>query len=89
MNSPQVPTRISVETLRLLAADAFELEPEDLTEGASFYEELGVDSIQRMEFVVRLERRLGVKFTDDEAGGLDDLSHTFALLKSRGIVVEP
>ena len=89
MNSPQVPTRISVETLRLLAADAFELEPEDLTEGASFYEELGVDSIQRMEFVVRLERRLGVKFNDDEAGGLDDLNHTFALLKSRGIVVEP
>jgi acyl carrier protein len=73
----------------MLAADVFELPPDDIADEASFYEELGIDSLQRIEFVVRLERQFGVKFTDDEASGLDDLIRTFGVLRTKGIVIEP
>jgi acyl carrier protein len=73
----------------MLAADVFELAPGEIADGASFYEELGIDSLQRIEFVVRLERQFGVKFTDEEASGLDDLTRTFGVLRTKGIAIEP
>jgi acyl carrier protein len=79
----------SVGALRALAAEIFDVAPEEMTDDASFYEVLGIDSIQRIEFVVQLERRFGVAFTDDEAGGLDDLGRTFATLRAKGISLAP
>jgi acyl carrier protein len=80
---------VSAARLRDLAAEVFEVGPEEVTEGASFYEDLGVDSLQKVELVVRIERQLGVKLTDEEAAGLRDIGDTLAVLRGKGIHIGP
>ncbi|MEO3930432.1 phosphopantetheine-binding protein [Micromonosporaceae bacterium B7E4] len=81
--------RVSAAVLRDLAAEIFEVNPDEVTEGAAFYEDLGIDSVQKVEFVVRIERQLGVRLTDEEAAGLQDFGDTLAVLRDRGISVGP
>jgi acyl carrier protein len=83
------PDAVSATALRDLAAEIFEVHPDDITEGAAFYEDLGIDSVQKVEFVVRIERQLGVRLTDEEAAGLQDFGDTLAVLRNRGISVGP
>ena len=80
---------VSAAALRAMAAEIFDVSPDEVTEGAAFYEDLGVDSLQKVEFVVRIERQLGVRLTDEEAAGLRDLGDAFAVLERRGISVGP
>ncbi|MEN3608522.1 acyl carrier protein [Plantactinospora sp. ZYX-F-223] len=80
---------VSAAVLRDLAAEIFEVSPDEVTEGAAFYEDLGIDSVQKVEFVVRIERQLGVRLTDEEAAGLQDFGDTLAVLRDRGISVGP
>ncbi|MFY1692666.1 acyl carrier protein [Plantactinospora sp. WMMB782] len=80
---------VSAAVLRDLAAEIFEVNPDEVTEGAAFYEDLGIDSVQKVEFVVRIERQLGVRLTDEEAAGLQDFGDTLAVLRDRGISVGP
>ncbi|GAB3980095.1 hypothetical protein GCM10027615_57880 [Plantactinospora veratri] len=80
---------MSAAVLRDLAAEIFEVNPDEITEGAAFYEDLGIDSVQKVEFVVRIERQLGVRLTDEEAAGLQDFGDTLAVLRDRGISVGP
>ncbi|WP_422769107.1 acyl carrier protein [Plantactinospora sp. WMMC1484] len=80
---------VSAAVLRDLAAEIFEVNPDDITEAAAFYEDLGIDSVQKVEFVVRIERQLGVRLTDEEAAGLQDFGDTLAVLRDRGISVGP
>ncbi|GIG87140.1 acyl carrier protein [Plantactinospora endophytica] len=80
---------VSAAVLRDLAAEIFEVNPDEITEGAAFYEDLGIDSVQKVEFVVRIERQLGVRLTDEEAAGLQDFGDTLAVLRDRGISVGP
>jgi acyl carrier protein len=75
--------------LRALAAEVFDVPAEEITDGAAFYEDLGVDSLQKVDFVVRMERQLGLKLTDDEAAGMRDLGGAIAVLRSRGLSVGP
>jgi acyl carrier protein len=84
-----MPHEMSAARLRALAAEVFEVPPEEVTDRASFYEDLGVDSLQKVELVVRIERQVGVKLTDDEAAGMRDLGDAFAVLRSRGLTVGP
>ncbi|GAA4713164.1 acyl carrier protein [Phytohabitans rumicis] len=84
-----MPQETSAARLRALAAEVFEVQPEEVTDRASFYEDLGVDSLQKVELVVRIERQLGVKLTDDEAAGMRDIGDAFAVLRSRGLSVGP
>ncbi|MEE6262482.1 acyl carrier protein [Plantactinospora sonchi] len=80
---------VSAAVLRDLAAEIFEVSPDEITEGAAFYEDLGIDSVQKVEFVVRVERQFGVRLTDEEAAGLQDFGDALAVLRNRGISVGP
>lgn len=80
---------VSTAVLRDLAAEIFEVDPDEIIEGAAFYEDLGIDSVQKVEFVVRIERQLGVRLTDEEAAGLQDFGDTLAVLRDRGISIGP
>lgn len=84
-----MPQETSATRLRALAAEVFDVPTEEITDGAAFYEDLGVDSLQKVDFVVRMERQLGLKLTDDEAAGMRDLGGAIAVLRSRGLSVGP
>lgn len=80
---------VSAAVLRDLAAEIFEVSPDEITEGAAFYEDLGIDSVQKVEFVVRIERQVGVRLTDEEAASLQDFGDALAVLRDRGISIGP
>ncbi|MBE1489955.1 acyl carrier protein [Plantactinospora soyae] len=80
---------VSAAGLRDLAAEIFEVSPDEVTDAAAFYEDLGIDSVQKVEFVVRIERQLGVRLTNEEAAGLQDFGDALAVLRDRGISIEP
>jgi acyl carrier protein len=79
----------SAAHLRALAAEIFEVRLDEVTDRAAFYEDLGIDSLQKVELVVRIERQLGVRLTDDEAAGLRDLGDAFTVLRGKGLTVGP
>lgn len=76
---------MSTAELRELAAEVFEVTLSEVTEGAAFYEDLGIDSLQKIEFVVRVERQFGMRFTDEEAAGLHTFGDVLGVLRTRGV----
>jgi acyl carrier protein len=79
----------SAAGLRALAAEIFDVRVDEVTDRAAFYEDLGIDSMQKVELVVRIERQFGVRLTDDEAAGLRDLGDAFTVLRGKGLTVGP
>lgn len=61
------------ETVRDAMATILELEPDELRDDADFYGELGGDSLQKLELVVALEKRLGVHFADGDAARMNSV----------------
>jgi acyl carrier protein len=71
--------------LREIVADVADLDPGEVAAGASFYDDLGVDSVQKLEIVVRTERLFGVRLTDLEAAELGSVADAVRLLRAKGV----
>jgi acyl carrier protein len=70
--------------LRDIVASSAELDADEVTPDALFYDDLLVDSLQKLEIVVRIERAFAVKLTDHEAAGLQRLRDAVDLLRAKG-----
>ncbi|WP_447002619.1 acyl carrier protein [Saccharothrix isguenensis] len=62
------------EDLRELIADILELPVAEVTDDAHFIDELEVDSLSAMHIVINLEKRYGIKVTDEEFKAVDSFS---------------
>jgi acyl carrier protein len=51
----------TMERVRKVLIEEFELKAEDLTPAATLYEELGLDSLDSVDMVVALEKEFGFK----------------------------
>ncbi|MFC5216371.1 acyl carrier protein [Streptomyces coerulescens] len=71
------------EELRELVADALDVELEELTDDAHYVETLGVDSLMGLEILVQLEKRFGVKISEEEFGQITNFGQTFNLLNAK------
>ena len=74
----------AVRRLREIVAAVADLDPDGVALDADLYDDLLVDSLQKLEIVVRLEREFGVRLTDHEAAGLRTLRAAVAVLRARG-----
>jgi acyl carrier protein len=70
--------------LRDIVAGAADLDADEVTPEALLYDDLCVDSLQKLEIVVRIERAFGVKLTDHEAVGVRRLTDALELLRVKG-----
>ncbi len=50
-----------------LIVDKLSVNPNDVTENASFVEDLGADSLDIVDFVMALEEEFGIDIPDEEA----------------------
>lgn len=75
-----------IELIDSSLAEEFELKRSDMTPAASFYEDLGLDSLDVVDMVIVLEGAFGFKIREEEAmrsiRTLGDL-HSFVIGKKR------
>jgi acyl carrier protein len=71
--------------LREIVADVAELAAGEVGVDELFYDDLLLDSLQKLEIVVRIERAFGVKLSHAEAAGLDSLADALALVRARRV----
>ncbi len=55
------------EQVREIVADKLEVAPEKVTEGASFVDDLGADSLDTVELVMAFEDKFGCEIPDEDA----------------------
>lgn len=74
---------IDTDELRTLVAEVMELPVDEITDGARFTEDLGVDSLILLDLGLRLEERFGVRLSDQELKEIDSFGALGATLTER------
>ncbi|HEX5565517.1 MAG TPA: acyl carrier protein, partial [Streptomyces sp.] len=69
--------------LREIVAAVLELDVAEVTTDASFHQELGVDSLEKIEIATRIEKDFGVSLTSEEAAGMDSVDGAAELVTGR------
>jgi acyl carrier protein len=64
-----------------IASEVFEIEPGELQEDQHLEDDLGTTSVMRLDFLVSLERRLGLQFDVAEAERAMRLSEVIAVVQ--------
>lgn len=65
-------TEQTVDEIMQLAAKHFGVAREQLTPDDDFFKKLGIDSLQALELLTRLENHFGVELPDYEVQGVSD-----------------
>jgi acyl carrier protein len=77
MEAPMKTIEQTTEEILTLAATHFKVPRAGLQASDDFYEKLGIDSLQALELLTRLENHFGVELPDYEVQGVSDF-HTLA-----------
>ncbi len=62
----------SLDEILTLAATHFKVAREQLTPDDDFFQKLGIDSMQTLELLTRLENHFGIELPDYEMQGVSD-----------------
>jgi acyl carrier protein len=73
----------TTEEILDLAATHFKVARANLTAGDDFYKTLGIDSLQALELLTRLENHFGVELPDYEVQGVSDFRTLATRIQSR------
>ncbi len=66
-----------------LAASHFNVPAESLSPGDDFFKKLGIDSLQALELLTRLENHFGIELPDYEVQGVSDFRTLAERIQSR------
>ncbi|WP_049579673.1 acyl carrier protein [Streptomyces sp. SBT349] len=82
--SPSRPAiRLDKEELRTTIAQVLDVEVAELTDDASFTDDLEVDSLMALEVVVVLEKTYGLRLDETELRSVTSLDSAYRLLSGR------
>jgi acyl carrier protein len=62
--------------------EIFELEPDEIEDNASFSDNLGGDSVQKLELIAALEQHFNIYYTGDDAANIDTVNSTVQITKN-------
>lgn len=77
MESEEIFDKVKVVVVDRLSADE-----EDVTEDASFIDDLGADSLDIVELVMALEEEFGISIPDEEAENIKTVGDAVAYIKA-------
>ncbi|MDR2098692.1 MAG: acyl carrier protein [Rickettsiales bacterium] len=73
-----------LEKVKKIVVENLGVEPEKVTEGASFIEDLGADSLDTVELVMAFEEEFGVEIPDEEAEKIMTVKNAVEYIETHG-----
>ena len=74
---------LDLEDLRSTVADVLDVEESEVSDDKKFVADLGADSLMGLEVMVVLERKYGVKFSEDELKQVTCLRDAYDLVAGK------
>lgn len=78
MSEPNIEAKI-----RSVITDELEVEDSDLTPETSFVDDLGCDSLDHVELVMRIEEEFEVEISDEESAKIKTVQDAFNLVRRK------
>ncbi len=66
--------------VRAIIADQLMVDPEEVTDEASFVEDLGADSLDTVELIMEFEDEFGVEISDEDAENIATVGEAIAYM---------
>ncbi len=70
------------DKVKLVVIDRLSADEQDVTEDASFVDDLGADSLDIVELVMALEEEFGISIPDEEAENIKTVGDAVAYIKA-------
>jgi acyl carrier protein len=72
------------KTVTDIVAEQLGVEKEEVTPDASFVEDLGADSLDQVELVMRLEEEFGIEIPDEDAEKITRVKEAISYIQEHG-----
>jgi acyl carrier protein len=72
------------KTVTEIVAEQLGVEKEEVTPDASFVEDLGADSLDQVELVMRLEEEFGIEIPDEDAEKITRVKEAISYIQEHG-----
>ena len=73
----------ALEAIREVAVDVLSVQPDQVTEAASFKDDLDADSLDLVELVMGLEERFDVSIPEEDLEGVTTVGHAVDLVLAK------
>jgi acyl carrier protein len=81
MPDTQITEELIRTEIKRLIADVTEREPEEVSDTASFSDELGVDSLMAMEVMVAVDKKFKIDIPEEEFGKIKNVLDAVEVVK--------
>ena len=71
------------EQVKKIIVDQLSVNPEELTDDASFIEDLGADSLDIVELVMEFEEKFGIDIPDEEAEKISTVGEAIKYIEEK------
>jgi acyl carrier protein len=71
------------ERVKDVLVDSLGVDESEISEGASFMDDLGADSLDLVELIMELEDQFGVKISDEDAQGIGTVGKAVDFISAR------
>ncbi len=71
------------DRVRAIIAEQLGVKVEEVTDGASFIEDLGADSLDTVELVMALEEEFGIEIPDEDAEKMNSVGEAIKYIESK------
>jgi acyl carrier protein len=71
------------DRVRAIIAEQLGVKVEEVTDGASFIEDLGADSLDTVELVMALEEEFGIEIPDEDAEKMGSVGDAIKYIESK------
>ncbi len=77
-------SKVDVSKVIDIVAEQLNVDKDEVTEDASFVEDLGADSLDQVELVMRLEEEFGIEIPDEDAEKITRVKEAISYIEAHG-----